>query len=86
MAGLSKSARYYRNNKKARDKKDSYNSEYHSSPERKKYRAELNRERRRRKLRGNPKDLSHVKSGGLVLEDRHKNRSRNGADGTSTKK
>jgi hypothetical protein len=64
--------------------------EYQSSEERKKYRAELNRESRKRgvygKLTKKGQDLSHTKDGKLVLEKRSRNRSRNGKDGSSTKK
>ncbi len=37
--GLSKSAKYFRENDEAREKKNAYNKDYHSSDERKKYRA-----------------------------------------------
>lgn len=61
--------------------------EYQSSPERKKYRAELNRENRKRGTYGNGdgKDVSHTKSGKLVLESQSKNRARNGKKGSSLK-
>jgi len=86
MSSLSKSALYYRKNKKARDKKKAYDTAYHSTPERRKYRTDLNRERRKRGLKGNPSDLSHKKNGKLVLESKSNNRGRQGADGKSTKK
>lgn len=88
MSSLSKSARYYRRNKKARDKKKAYDTAYHSTPERRKYRSKLNTERRRRKLKGDPRDLSHTKKGGdhVVLESKSANRGRQGANGKSTKK
>ena len=86
MAKLSKTALFYRKNKKSRDAKKKYDTAYHATPERKKYRADLNRERRRRGLKGSDKDLSHTKDGKLVLEDKSKNRGRQGADGSSTKK
>ena len=86
MAKLSKSARYYRRNKKARDKKKAYDTKYHSTPERRRYRSKLSVLRRKRKLVGNPKDLSHKKDGSIVLENRSVNRGRQGADGKSTKK
>jgi hypothetical protein len=75
---LSKSAIFYRKNKRSRDKKKAYDSDYHSTEERKDYRVELNRERRRRHLKGNAKDLSHKSDGSLVLESRKRNRARNG--------
>ena len=78
MAELGKTARYYSENPDARKVKALYDKKYHSTDERKKYRAKLNRERRRRKLKGNEKDLSHTSDGKLVLESKSKNRARNG--------
>jgi len=83
---LSKSAKFYRSNAKSRKKKQDYDTAYHKTPARKKYRAKLNRERRRRKLKGDSRDLSHKKDGSLVLESRKKNRARQGANNKSTKK
>lgn len=77
MAELGKTARYYKTHPKARQVKAKYDTEYHSTDERKKYRAKLNRERRRRKLRGDDRDLSHTKKGELVLENKSVNRARN---------
>lgn len=55
-----------------------YDKEYESSPERVKYRVELNRERRRRGIMGshNHKDVSHTQGGRLTLENEHDNRAR----------
>lgn len=60
---------------------------YQSSPERKKYRAELNKANRKEGTYGNKdkKDLSHTKSGKLVKESQSKNRARNGKKGSSLK-
>lgn len=60
---------------------------YQSSPERKKYRAELNRANRKAKTYGNldGKDASHTKSGKIVMESQSKNRARNGKKGSSLK-
>lgn len=75
----SKSAEYYRKNPEARRKKKAYDTKYHSTPERRKYRAELARERRKRGIMGKGgKDVSHTKGGGTKLESRSKNRARNG--------
>ena len=41
--GASRSAKYYQENPEARAKKESYDREYHSTEERKKYRANLNK-------------------------------------------
>jgi len=50
---VGKTAKYYANNKKARDKKKKYDKKYHSTEERKKYRAFLNKMRRRAGRYGN---------------------------------
>lgn len=61
---------------------------YQSTPERRKYRAELNAEARKRGIYGKRKsmDLSHTKDGKMVLENKSKNRARQGSNGKSTKK
>jgi len=78
--GKSKSAKYFASNKAARDKKNDYNKKYHASPERIKYRQELNKKNREDGTYGNGdgKDQSHTKSGKLVKESQSKNRARNG--------
>ena len=82
--GKSKSAKYFAKNPKARKKKNAYNTEYHSSSERKKYRAKLNKANA--KSPNGKKDKSHTKSGKLVNEKRGKNRARNGKGGKPSKK
>lgn len=60
---LSKSAKYYRNNKKARDKKKKYDKELNKRPEQIKKRVEANRERRKAKKEGKDikgKDYDHA--------------------------
>ena len=61
---------------KASDHKKKYDSEYHSTPERKKYRADLNQANR---TKPSPKgfDKSHTKDGRLVSEKASSNRARN---------
>ena len=87
MAAKSRSARYYASNPKARAKKKAYDTKYHKSPSRRKYRSELNAARRKRKIYGKGGgDMSHTKKGTLVRESASKNRARNGANGKSTKK
>lgn len=83
----SRTARYYASNPKAKAKKKKYDTQYHSSAERKDYRKKLSRARRKAGImgKGGP-DMSHTKSGKLVKESRSKNRARNGANGKSTKK
>lgn len=86
--GTSKSAKYFQNNPEARKKKNEYNKKYHSSEERKKYRAGLNKANKKAGTYGNGdgKDMSHTKSGKVVKESQRKNRARNGKGGKSTKK
>jgi len=86
--GKSKSAKYFAKNPKARKKKNAYNKKYHGSPERIKYRQELNKKNREDGTYGNKdrKDKSHTKSGRLVSESQSKNRKRNGKNRKSTRK
>jgi hypothetical protein len=88
MKGKSKSAVYFQNNPEARKKKNEYNTKYHSTSERKKYRVRLNKANRDAGTYGNGdgKDMSHTKSGKLVKESQATNRARQGKDGSSTKK
>lgn len=75
---------------KATGRDYSYDKKYQSSPERVKYREELNSEARKRKIYGKRHasgvDLSHTKSGKMVLEKSSANRARNGRNGKTTKK
>ena len=58
-----------------------YDKKYESSPERVKYREDLNRERRRRHImgQGGP-DMSHTSQHTIVPEDPHTNRARHFKD------
>lgn len=57
--------------------KREYETEYESSPARKKYRRELEGERRKRGVAGKGGgDMSHTKTGKIVVEDPHTNRAR----------
>jgi hypothetical protein len=55
-----------------------YDKKYESSPERIKYREQLNQERRKRGIYGSHdhKDISHTEGGKLTLEGEHENRAR----------
>ena len=55
-----------------------YDTAYEASPERRKYRADLNRERRRRGMYGDHsgRDISHTEGGKLTVEGAHENRGR----------
>lgn len=77
---MSKTSEYYKKNPEARAKKKAYDTKYHATPERKKYRAKLNKINRDRGTAGNGdgKDASHTKKGGVVMEKASTNRARNG--------
>jgi hypothetical protein len=68
----------------------SYQKEYNKKPSEVAKRVELNREARKRKIYGKRHakgvDLSHTKSGKLILEAKSKNRARNSHDGKSSLK
>jgi len=71
-------AKYYRANKEARERKADKDKEINGRHEQMEKRRELAKERRRRGMmgKGGP-DLSHTKRGGLVKENASKNRARN---------
>lgn len=72
-------ADFYAKNPEAYKKKLAYDKKRNAKPERKKYRAELARERRARGIMGKGgKDVSHTSDGGFKLENPSKNRARNG--------
>ena len=77
--GKSKTAKFYAKNPKARAKKKKYDSEYHKSGSRKKYRAKLNRANKNnpKSKKGDGMDMSHTQTGSLVLELQRRNRARN---------
>jgi hypothetical protein len=86
--GKSKSAAYFQNNPEAKKKKDEYNTKYHKTKARKKYRAKLNKENRKAGTYGNGdgKDMSHDTKGKLKKEKQSSNRARNGRGGTAKKR
>ena len=74
-----KTADFYKSNPEAYKKKLAYDKKYNSRPGKKKYRAELAKERRARGIMGKGgKDVSHAKGGRFKLESPSKNRARNG--------
>ena len=78
LSQLRRSARNYRLNPKSRLKKNAAQRTRNKTTENKKYRAELNRARRKAGAYGKGgKDFSHTKSGKLVRENASKNRARN---------
>jgi hypothetical protein len=72
------------------ERKKKYDAEYSASPERKKYRTELNRANKKAGTYGKMKsmgmDRSHTKTGALVMEKASTNRARNGRNGGATRK
>jgi hypothetical protein len=78
VASPRKSASYYRSSPTARAKKNAYNRDFNKKPAQRKKRAELAKARRKKGIMGKGgKDLSHTKSGRLVLENPSTNRARN---------
>lgn len=74
-----RTAKYYQQNPDARKKKAAYDTAYHSTPARKKYRKKLQQTRRDRGIAGQGgNDMSHTRSGRLVSENPSKNRARKG--------
>jgi hypothetical protein len=87
MASRRKTARYYAENPEARKKRNAYQRKYNKKPSVKKASEERWSERRKRGIDGKGgKDLSHTKDGRMVLEDRSRNRARNGSGGKPRKK
>jgi len=82
--GTSVSARRLQKSPVARAKKKAYDTEYHKDPERKKYRAALNKANKNKGTYGNKdgKDESHDSKGGTKKESQSSNRARNGKGGT----
>jgi hypothetical protein len=77
--GKSKTAKFYAKNPKSRAKKKKYDTKYHKSSSKKKYRAKLNKYNRDNpsSRKGDKMDASHTQSGSLVLEIQRRNRARN---------
>lgn len=94
---LSRTAKYYRDNPKARKKHRKSSAKAQKKKQAVKNRVESNKARRKAKAQGkniSGKDASHKKNGKIVFESSSKNRARNGmkkgrspkAKRTSTKK
>ena len=82
-----KSAKYYRSNDKAREKKNAAQRKRNKTAKAKKYRAELLRVRRKDGNEGKGgMDYSHTKSGKIVRENPSTNRARQGSGGKPKKK
>lgn len=74
--GLSRSAKFYRDNPKARKKKNDYQKKYNKKKGQSEYRSKLNKENRKRGTYGNGdgKDVSHMPNGKTRLQSQSKNR------------
>ena len=88
IKGKSRASKYLKENPDVHEKKKKYDKDYHSSPERRKYRYELLKANRKAGTNGNgdKKDMSHTKKGKLIKEAQSKNRARNGKGGKPKKK
>lgn len=73
---MRKTARYYANNPGAKRRKIEYDTEYHSTAERRRYRAGLVQKNREMGTKGDDMDVSHQKSGKVIFEKQSKNRAR----------
>ena len=73
-----RTARFYRRNKKSRDKHVRDETNRNKSPAKRKYRNDLLKIRRRTKP-GPQQDVSHKPGGGTKIENRKANRARGGA-------
>lgn len=74
--GTSATAKYYQNNPEARNKKKEYDTEYHSTPARKKYRSVLQAINRKNGTHGNldGKDVAHTSKTKTISQSQSKNR------------
>lgn len=74
--GKSATAKYYQNNPDAREKKKEYDTEYHSTPARKKYRSVLQAINRKNGTHGNldDKDVAHTSKTKTISQAQSKNR------------
>jgi hypothetical protein len=73
-----RTAKFYRKNKKSREKHVRDETNRNKSPEKRKYRNDLLKIRRRTKP-GPQQDVSHKPGGGTKIESRKANRARGGA-------
>jgi hypothetical protein len=74
--GKSATAKYYQNNPDAREKKKEYDTEYHSTPARRKYRSVLQAINRKNGTHGNldDKDVAHTSKTKTISQSQSKNR------------
>ena len=75
---MRKTAEYYKKNPTALAKKRRYQKKYNARPEERARRSELVKLNRSMGKKGDGKDVSHKKGGGVALEKASTNRARNG--------
>lgn len=74
---MKKTAKYYKNNKKARDKKNEYQKEYNKKEEQVEKRVELNRFNRQKGTYGNGDNMDASHMGAIIIfEKAARNRAR----------
>lgn len=74
--GRSRSAKFYQDNPESKEKKKDYDTKYHSTKSRRKYRAELQKKNRENGTHGNldGKDYSHTSKTTGKMQSQSKNR------------
>jgi len=82
---ISKSKKYFDENPEAKAKKDEYNTKYHQTKERKRYRAFLNRINRKKGTYGNGDGLDYDHDERKLIPE-SKNRSKKKTNETKKKK
>lgn len=82
---ISKSKKYFDENPEAKEKKNKYNTKYHQTKERKKYRAFLNKVNRKKGTYGNGDGLDYDHDEKKLIPQ-SKNRSKKKANETKKKK
>jgi hypothetical protein len=76
--GKGKTQLYLDKNPEAKRKQIQRQAEINRRPEEKQRRAKLNAERKKRGLKGDPRDLGHTANGKLKIVNRKRNRQANG--------
>ena len=82
---ISKSKKYFDENPEAKEKKNKYNTKYHQTKERKKYRAFLNKVNRKKGTYGNGDELDYGHDEKRMMSQ-SKNRSKKKTNETKKKK
>lgn len=78
--GLSKTAKYYRDNPDARKRHVEYQQSYNKRPDQVKKRVECNKWNRKNGKKGDNIDCSHQRNNTIIGEHRSTNRARGGRD------